>query len=240
MKEKKMNKIQALLNEKIRDFHNHPREIQHELMDILTASIAFSKALVWANHHRGATLATTVDSLLGAYRLRSQVYLEMGYDKEFPDPIAGYNYDKFDRYSAVLYTQQGGQTTGTCRVIFDSGYKLPIDKSYSLNHLRQKEATITELSRMAVINQERGMGNEYKILMRGSYHILQDNLVDQTVCIVPNKHIKLYKKFGGVTIEKHFNDYGDIHKHFVIASWRLYETSPYFRRAFLEKELVAN
>ena len=229
-----------LSREEATRFSQYPKDKRDKLAQTVRYSVAFQKMLAWKGASPEVYLANTPEALLRVYRLRSQVYREMGYDNEFPDPIDGINYDSYDRSSAVLYTEDRGEVTGTCRVIFDTSDRLPIDKNYSLDHLRSRNVSVAELSRMAVLNIERGRGNEYKRLMRASYEILRENGVHYTVCVVPDKHIKLYSKFGGVTIEKIFHGYGEIERDFVVASWRLSQTSSYFRRAFLGEHRVAS
>jgi len=111
----------------------------------LYRTIVFNRALQW-EYSDDVALATDVDTLMEIYALRSRVYKMLGYDKEFPEIIEGMNFDRYDEHAAVLYVRKHGEVTATCRVIFDEGGRLPIDKYYSLDDLRSPHVQLAELS----------------------------------------------------------------------------------------------
>lgn len=119
-------------------------------METILKSITFNKSLIWDKRFKDIYLATTVQELLEIFKLRSEVYTQLNYDDEFPDLIQGFNCDSYDENSAILYTKVNGTITGTCRVIFDSQNKLPIDSYFSLDYLRTDMKTLVEVSRLIV------------------------------------------------------------------------------------------
>jgi len=210
-----------------------PRQLKKNLADILSSAIAFNKALIWDENSTNLYLATTVRELIEVFKLRSEVYKDLGYNSEFPDIIEGLNFDDYDRCSAILYTKVNGTITGTCRVIFDSDQKLPIDSYFSLNYLREQHKNIVELSRLVVKKQHNGLSQEFKLLFKGVYLISTHNNITKTISVIKNDHYKLYQKFGDVKIEKQFDLYGTLNNKFIITLWNLAEISNFFRKAFL-------
>jgi len=183
-------------------------------------------------------LATTVKEFIEIFKLRSEIYTQIGYDNEFPDYINGLNFDKFDENSALLYTKIDNEITGTCRVIFDSNKKLPIDKYYSINHLREKYFKIAESSRLVVKHQKAGLNQEFKLLMNGLYSIGINNYTYHIVSVIKDEHFRFYQKFGGFKLEYKFNNYGKMSVPIIMVSWSVLEISNFFKKAFLKSSIA--
>ena len=207
---------------------------KNKLLDLIAKTIKFNKNLIWHNDEENVFLATTVEAVLEIYMLRSKVYGKMGYDDEFPDTIKGLNFDKYDSDSAILYTRAKGIITGTCRIIFDSSKKLPMDKNYTLEHMRAKDNKIAELSRLMIDDSHtKGLSQVPKWLTKGVYHIMKDNGMSILMSVMIHTHFRLYSKFGGFKIEDELESYGRLDTPFIITSWEIEKISPYFKRAFL-------
>ncbi len=181
----------------------------------------------------GALLAKKATDLLEIFALRHRVYARLGYDREFPPIIEGLNFDDFDGHSAVLFTRYAETVTGTCRVIFDSDDKLPIDKNYSLDPLRREYGRLAELSRLVIDKPTKGLGKEFKHLTAGVYRIMVDNEADALVSVMSPEHYPLYRRFGGFEIKDSLPVYGTLRKPFVITAWDVSRISPFFRKIFL-------
>jgi len=195
--------------------------------------------LVWDNGSKNLFLAKTAKEFIEIFKLRSEVYTKLQYDNEFPDMIKGLNFDDYDENSAILYTKVNGIVTGTCRVIFDSNKKLPIDTHFSLDYLRTGNQNISEISRLIVKDNRSGLNQEFKWLTKGVYLIGIKNSINKMVSALKNEHLKLYSKFGGLSIEKRFKIYGGLPNPSIIIVWNVLKISTFFKRAFLVKSKVA-
>jgi hypothetical protein len=209
------------------------------LIQIISRAIAFNKRLIWENGSKNLFLATTTREFIEIFRLRSEIYTELKYDNEFPDMIKGLNFDAYDENSAILYTKVDGIVTGTCRVIFDSDKKLPIDSHFPLDYLRTENKTIAEISRATIKHSSIGLNQEFKWLTKGVYLISIKNSITKTVSALKNEHLKLYSKFGGLSIEKRFEIYGGLPNPSIVTVWDALKISNFFKRAFLEKLKVS-
>lgn len=196
-------------------------------------TLKFNRALIWDNSEN-VFLVLSVQELIDIYILRSKVYKSLGYDKEFSEIIEGMNFDKYDENAAILYTHKDGQVTGTCRIIFDTGKKLPIDKNYSLDGLRSRGKDITELSRLVIDRPEKsGLGKEFKYLTSGVFRMLKSNHINRIVSVIKKEHFSLYNKFGGFEQKALLPSYGALNKSFVITSWDITKVSTFFKKLFL-------
>jgi hypothetical protein len=224
------------IEQKVRDYLIH-RGLEAErdridmLIDTLHQTSAFNKTLVWNNED--IFLATEPEDLLEIYALRSRVYRMLGYDEELPDPIAGLSYDIYDTVSAVLYLKRNGKITATCRVIFDSPRGLPMDKHYDMSRLRKSGRALTELSKLMIEHETKGLNQEFKLLTRGVYEVAWNNGTDTMVSAMIEEHYALYERFGGFRIEGKLSHYGVIPIPFLITAWYLEEITPFFKRIFL-------
>jgi hypothetical protein len=204
-----------------------------KLCNIIQKTIIFNKKLVWDGSLKYIALATTVDRLIEIYVLRSKVYREMGYNNEFPEIIKGLNFDEHDINSAILYTTKEGVVRGTCRIIFDSSKKLPLDKNYSLDSMRNEDNHLAELSRLMIDSDTKGLSQEPKWLTKGAYLVMKYNKMTTLMSVMVEEHFRLYMKFGGFKIEDKVKSYGSLNKPFIITSWQIEKISPFFKRAFL-------
>ncbi len=205
-----------------------------ELETTLYNTLVFNRKLRYAHSGGGALLAKKATDLLKIFALRHRVYARLGYDREFPPIIEGLNFDGFDGHSAVLFTRGSGTVTGTCRVIFDSDDKLPIDKNYSLDPLRREYGKLAELSRLVIDKPTKGLGKEFKHLTAGVYRIMLDNDADALVSVMSPEHYPLYRRFGGFEIKDSLPVYGTLQQPFVITAWDVSRISPFFRKIFLD------
>ena len=209
------------------------RDKYKELEVIIERALSFNHSLVWDDATENIFLVRTPEELIEIYALRSKIYAELAYDKEFPDTIKGLNFDSYDEHSAILYTKREGKITGTCRVIFDLDNTLPMDKNFSLNYLRKENKNLAELSRLMIDNKEKGLSQEPKYLTKGAYLVMQKNDLTILMSVMVEEHFKLYDKFGGFKIEDKIESYSNLGIPFVITSWEIAEISPFFKRVFL-------
>ncbi len=223
----------STINNLLKDFDIKRASDKQNLLQIIHDTIEFNRKLVWNSDEKNLFLATTPEVLIEIYKLRSKMYRELNYDKEFPDSIKGLNFDSHDAYSAIVYTKSNGRITGTCRVIFDSHQKLPMDKNFSLDYLRDENKKLAELSRLMIDNQTKGLSQEPKLLTKGAYLIMKNNAMTTLMSVMIHEHFKLYDKFGGFSIEDELKSYGSLAIPFIITSWEIAEISRFFRRAFL-------
>lgn len=203
----------------------------NELSKIIKNTIEFNQKLYSIGTLDGVSLATSAEDLIDIFILRDEVYREINFSKEFPEVIKGLNFDEYDECSAIVYSKKD-VITGTCRLIFDtSDKKLPMDKKFSLDYLRDKERGLAEASRV-IIKNRKGLKQEFKRMTRDSYKILTSYNMN-AVSAMTEKHLKMYKNFGGLTVEKELASYGCINKKFLVTLWDTSKISPFFKRLFL-------
>jgi hypothetical protein len=193
-------------------------------------TIEFNQRLYSVGTLNGVSLATTAEELIEIFALRSKVYQEIGFLVEFPECIKGLDFDEYDEHSAIIYTKRDG-ITGTCRLIFDSDKKLPIDKHISVDYLRNQNMNLAESSRV-IIKDSDGLKPEFKLLTKDSYRVLSAYNLN-AVSATTQEHIKLYHNFGGLTVEKKIQNYGKIPRDFFLTLWKTTDISPFFKRVFL-------
>lgn len=197
-------------------------------------TIAFNKKMVFNDINPNLKLTTTAEELVEVYKLRSEVYTDIGYQDEFPDIIEGLNFDKYDTTSAIVYYQrEDKQVTGTCRMIFDSDNKLPSEDKYSFDQYRKKYKNIGEISRLITKKNSTGLNLEFKYLMAGMHYLFINNEIDMTLSGMKEEHFRLYNKFGGVDIVERLDTYGTFTIPCIIMSWDLSKPSKFFKKAFL-------
>jgi predicted GNAT family N-acyltransferase len=195
-------------------------------------TIAFNKNIAWDNDDKNVYLAYTAEELIEVFKLRSDVYMQIGYHNEFPDIIEGINFDKFEQNSAVIYCKNNNKITGTTRLVFDSKNKLPSEKAFSFDSFRNGNQ-IGEVSRLIIKNSSQGLGLEFKNLTKGIYNVNKYNNLDLLLCGIKREHYRLYSKFGGFKIEYELNGYGNLEVDAIILSWNPSEISEFFRKSFL-------
>jgi len=204
------------------------------LEKIVEESIAFNKKIIFPNENKNIHLATTAESLVEVFQLRSEVYTTINYQDEFPDTIEGLNFDKYDSNSAILFYRTEKTVTGTIRVVIDSQKKLPSENNFSFEKIRDQYSNISEMSRFIVNKKEKGLGLEFKYLFRGVYHLFMNNQIDIILSGLKREHYKLYSKFGGVHIEEELKSYGSFSIPCLILSWDPSKVSPFFKKVFLK------
>lgn len=196
--------------------------------------ISFNKKLIWNREVENILLADNAEDLIQVFKLRSSIYNQIGYNKEFEDPIKGLNFDKYDNNSAVLYYKQNNIITGTTRLIYDSKKGLPSEKIFSFSNLRKEYSKIGELSRLIIKNQE-GLGLEFKNIMASIYYFFISNEIDITLLGIKQEHYKMYDRFGGSEIIQEIGNYGQINLPALILSWDPNKVSIFFKKLFLKK-----
>lgn len=204
------------------------------LEEIVEETISFNKKINWDFSLKNLQIVTSVEELIEVFKLRSDVYRNINYQKEFPDTIEGLNFDIFDKKSAIIFYQNDKNITGTTRLIFDSENKLPTDKIYSFDDVRMQYNKIGELSRLIVKHEQKGLNLEFKYLMKAVYLLFMQNDIDITFLGIKKEHYKLYEKFGGNHIIKELDNYGNLDLDALILSWNPAEVSDFFKRTFLK------
>ena len=204
-----------------------------QLEEIIDESLEFNKSLNFKPNNSNLHLVSSAEELVDVFSLRSEVYLEMGYNKEFPEIIEGLNFDAYDKNSAIIYYGQKNKASGSVRLIFDSANKLPIEKEYPFNSLRNQYSKIGEFSRLVARSGTKGLGLEFKYLMNGIYNIVINNNVDQLISVIIEDHYKLYSKFGAISVIDKLDTYGTLDLPALIISWDPNKISKFFKRAIL-------
>ncbi len=206
------------------------------LEEIIEETISFNKKISWNNSNKHLSLTTTAEELIGVYKLRSDVYKDINYQREFPDEIEGLNFDIFDKQSAILFYKMNNEITGSIRIIIDSQNKLPTDKYYSFDKQR-KTQNLCELSRLVIKQKNKGLKMEFKHLFKAIYEIQSNtkNNLDKLILSITKTHYKFYSKFGGINIEQDRPEgYGNLRTPFLILTWNPTLISNYFERYFLK------
>jgi N-acyl-L-homoserine lactone synthetase len=202
---------------------------------VIRQALAFNRKVNWPYNEKQMSPVRNRMELLEIFRLRSKIYRGLNYQNEFPDPVEGYNFDGYDTHAAIFYTHYNGKITGTCRIIFDTEGRLPIDENYSLDHLRQKHGRIAELSRFIIDNDVTGLSPEFKLLIKGMYGIVEHNDIDLAVSVIAKEHYKFYNKVGGFQKEALLPTYGHLKRPYMITTWDTSKISSFFKRAFLSE-----
>ena len=200
---------------------------------MLDEVITFNRKINWESNSANLKLVTTAEEFIKICNLRSEIYGNLGYQKEFPDFLPNMNFDFYDLNSAIIYNLTNSEITATCRLIFDSDKKLPIEEKLDLSSIRSKFQNIGEVSRLMVKKEQKGLNLDFKYLTLGIYNIITNNNLDASISVILKEHFRLYGKFGGFNIEKELESYGNLNAPFIITSWNPYEVSDFFRKAFL-------
>lgn len=234
--EQNLNKNLDYMPNAFNEEQHHAFELLNKrvmLEEVVEESVSFNKKLNWENKNDNLRLVNSVEDLVEVFKLRSDVYTEIGYQEECPDFIAGLNFDTYDKNAAILFYKSDKKITGTMRVIFDSVDKLPSESKFSFDEIRSRYNTIGELSRFVVKHETKGLSLEFKNLFAGVYNIFTSNDLDLVVTAIKKEHYKLYTKFGGTNIEKELAGYGLVDMPFLVISWNPSLASSFFKRAFL-------
>lgn len=205
----------------------------HALEERVDEILAFNWKLNWNLETKEVSLVNNAEELLEVFRLRSEVYTQLNYQDEFPDTVKGLNFDHYDTNAAILFHKTDNQITGTTRVIFDSDQHLPVEEKFSLDDIKKRYNQIGELSRLIVKDTIKGLGLDFKYLMRGIYNVFMHNDINIAISTIKRDHHKLYDKLGGVQIEKELDAYGKLENLFYIISYDPTQASPFFKKVFL-------
>ena len=205
------------------------------LESIIDETISFNKKLSWNSDNKNLALTKTAEELVEVFKLRSDVFTEIGYQDEFPDTIEGLNFDIYDKTSAVIYYKNNKEVSATIRLIFDSENKLPSEEKESFDDMRAKYNSIGEISRNIVKTRGQGLNLEFKYLMCGIYNVFINNDIDIALSGIRQEHLKLFKKLGGVEIYKELNSYGSLETPCLIISYNPNYASNFFKKVFLEE-----
>ncbi|MDC0933208.1 hypothetical protein OAR97_05105 [Arcobacteraceae bacterium] len=197
-------------------------------------AISFNKKLTFEQTNQNLYLADTAEDLIDVFTLRSDVYTRINYQDEFPDVIDGLNFDRYDSTSAILFYKVEKKVTGTIRVVFDSKDKLPSEDKFCFDSMRNKYNIISEMSRLVIDKETKGLSLEFKYLFNGLHNIFKNNEIDIILSGLKKEHYKLYSKFGGVDILENLDSYGSFNIPCLILSWDPSQVSSFFKRAFLK------
>ncbi len=203
------------------------------LEEIIEETILFNKKLIWENKNKNLHLTSTAEDLVEVFKLRSDVFAKVGYQDAFPDTIERLNFDKYDKYSAIIYYKNNKVISGTCRLIFDSKDKLPSESVLSFETIRKEYKNIGELSRNSIKHKTNGLSLDFKYLMNGVHNVFNNNEIDLTLSGIKKEHFKLCSKFGGIEIVKELDHYGVIKEPCLIISWDPSQASKFFKKTFL-------
>ncbi len=195
--------------------------------------LEFNQKINFKSNYNNLHIVKTTEELIKIFELRSEVYSNLGYQNEFPEYLPNMNFDFYDKNSAILYVKTNGEISGTCRLIFDSDKKLPIEEKLNLSDIRKKFSNIAEISRLIVKKENKGLNLDFKYLMAGIYYLKTQNNLNASISVFLQDHFKLYKKLGGFNIERELESYGKLNKPFVISTWNPLEISKFFQKAFL-------
>lgn len=237
--------VEADLNKRLKympdDFNNQQREALEMfkqrifLEEVIEETISFNRLINWEDINSNLKLVSNAEELIEVFKLRSDIFHEVGYQNAFPDKIEGLNFDKYDMKSAIIYCTNNNEATGTLRLIFDSNNKLPSDSIMSFDYLRKEYNNIAELSRNIIKQQTNKLGLEFKYLMGGVHNLFSNNDIDMTISGIKTDHYKLCSKFGGMEILKEVESYGDLNQSSLIIAWDLSKISKFFKKAILNQ-----
>lgn len=203
--------------------------------EVIDEAISFSKKVVWENPNENIYLASTAEELVEIFKLRSDVFHNIGYQDIFCDTIEGLNFDIYDKKSAIAYYKRDNVYSATIRLIFDSEYKLPSDSVHSFDDLRSSNKKIGEISRNVVKHTNHGLNLEFRYLMGTMFKLVYDNNLDLALSGLKKEHYKLFNKFGDVNIIKELDNYGGVDEECLIVSYNPSKPSKFFQKAFLRK-----
>lgn len=206
----------------------------NEFERFLERIVEFNSKLNFETTEKNVALATNKEDLLKIFQLRSEVYKQVGYSSEFPDPSPGMSFDSYDQNSAILYVKKNNEITGTCRLVFDSEKKLPSDKRVSYDLYRKRFGKIGEISKNIVKHDGSTLNLEYKYLMRGLYYVFNKNEMDMTVSLIRKDHLRIFKNIGAVEVLQDVPNYGGLSEDFILMSCDPSKPTRLFLKAFLK------
>lgn len=230
------NKTQDYLPSTLKREQEHALELLKKriyLEEIIDESISFNRALQFEETNPHVKLISSAEELIKIFKLRSEVYLDSGFQHKYPDTIEGLNFDKYDKNSAILYYESNNHMTGTFRFIFDSQEKLPTESVFSFEDVRQQYGKFGELSRFIIKNDTKGLSQEFKYMTQSIYNLFLANGIEITVVAIIQEHYKYYTKFGGSEIISSIENFDNLGYPVYIMSWNPHQASKFFKKAFL-------
>ena len=126
------------------------------------------------------------------------------------------------------------QIVGSIRMSFNVGTGLPFQETYDFSIITEKFNT-AELTRPVIHSEHRGDKLVWPAFYQGIYRLSQDNDIQVVMAIIKESHHKLYKKFGGISIEANLGDIHGVGENRLMLSWNLGKISSFFRRAILKE-----
>lgn len=99
--------------------------------------------------------------------------------------------------------------------------------------MRLRHSIISEVSRLTVYKETKGLSLEFKYLMQGIHCIFNNNNLNISLFGIKKEHYKLYSRLGGIKVLEELNSYGSFTVPCLIVSWDLSQVSPFFKKAFL-------
>ena len=101
------------------DFNNNQKYIIELLTkrvfleEIVEETISFNKKINWDSSLKNLSIVTNAEDLIKVFELRSDVYQNINYQKEFPDSLPNMNFDFYDINSAIIYHLTNNEITAT-------------------------------------------------------------------------------------------------------------------------------
>ncbi len=220
--------------EKISNKSKNTKNIQN-LENTINETLKLSEKSKWKSQNKYIDIVRSKKDVIDIFKLRSRIYKEVGYNVEFPEEIEGLIYDDSDKRSILFLSRnENKQIVGSIKLTLDKKCKiLPSEDKYLFNHIREKY-NVAELGKQVIETRNRGKLT-YKYLYSAVYNFAISNNIDTLVGSFKKDHLKLYRKFGGIKIEKEIKSYGNINLDFYIISWNLHKVSDFFKRGILNK-----
>ena len=139
-------------------------------------------------------IARAFEELEEIYKLRYQIYSQVGYIKkeDYPD---GKETDKWDKFSEhfYVYSKSEKKTVGAMRFVPDSEKGFPIEELYDISFLRKKYKNVVEVSRRITL-PNRPKANYLLLQMMCQYAKLKS--ITCLLCSVNPTAFAFYDKLG--------------------------------------------
>ncbi|EDN68258.1 hypothetical protein BGP_5923 [Beggiatoa sp. PS] len=225
------------------------------LDELISKQIEFSKTIKWNSQNKHLIVANDVNQILEAFKLRYLVYEYEGYltcedrekdiitlfSKRIPEPfnICGLLFDEYEQNSITLNYIKKDEVVGSIRISFDIDKGLPFQENgYDFfSKLTQNYSTI-ELTRQVTCPEQRGDKLIWPSFYREIYRFSQENHFERVVADIAESHYKLYKKFGGVTVEANLGNIYGVNENIFFLSWRTELASNFFKRVILKEKNI--
>lgn len=190
---------------------------------IINKILLFNKKIQKQNNLEKKLFPQDKKDIIELFQFRSKMFENLGFNKEFPDPITGFSYDNYDKNSLLFIKKnQKNQLCGSTRMILDTKEKkLPADKLFNLDKIREKygkkNLKIAECSRI-LISKQKKEGGEF-LYFGGKFNEIAKKLnIGYLICSVSENHFqKYYSQFYHFQKLKELNSgYGKIKQKSVI------------------------